>query len=898
MKEKITILGSCVSRDILNFDNDLNGERYYARTTFQSLVGEKYSIDINNIELKSDFQKMCIKKDFESEFLTLKFDENEYIILDFIDERFDIVKLKDKVIGTASNEYKNSNLNQLIYDAIIDKNRFEDWCNSCDKVLDYFKEKNIINKVILHECFYKNKYLSNEGRIEFFRSRMNEIQRQNKELDKKYRYIKEKYKEINIISDKENIFYANENHRWGLEPYHYIDEYYIDLAQQLKQIITKKRKKSPDILSVVRTVQGFTKNKDVDNKYENLEYKRGFIISNRKLKCTSHYRIEKVDNLNFGYDKNMNFILKKLKKSYVAILGNPLSYTLETSDFELIAELLLRKLSISEGLFLEELDYLSGRYVVLWSINGTVKLTCDATGTMSVFYGKDIISSHCGLIKENSDDVVLNDERKKWFRNYNAEYFPEIYTEYNDVYRLTPNSYLMINDFSVKRFWPRKEKENISLEELICEIEKMVDKELLILSKKEVIVLFELKYSQFALLSLVKQKIDNINLYTYLYNEHDRKQIKDIIYNMNLKHTFIENKEVEKEGIQEFKKVLMKNTLSYNKGLLIKYWIDNWSGKSIVNLNSSILELCDSCDKEIYKFKNEIIYEDMATWYSELLTSDREISNIFQNGVDDIQINNIFNYNIFDILYIENIIGGRNSQVLREEDMAFETYSLLNSRKAIELILSVPSNVRKEGIILKQIINKKWPILNFWKINSNETLLDYYDKQFDEIGIKVDCVKFTAGNINNNEDVPYIAIKQPRRFKFYIDKSAPKKGDYVDAILCINNIDNNKCMVYIRSPYENRKLTGRLYYQVFINKIMYLEEDITMWKETNVVTLENIPIGNFELKVRIISNMNCENYKWGKAAVVLVERVVLRKDSDKDIKISSSSKFSRNQNYR
>lgn len=238
MKENIfTILGSCVTRDIFNFSDEMKVRKYYPRTSLQSLMGEKFTVNYEDIELESDYQKLCIKMDFESEFLKESFIHNEYIILDFIDERFNVLKLDSKIIGTASNEYKNSKLGDKIYGINMVKNEYEDWCKSFDKLLKHFESKNIIANVILHECYYKKNYISKDEKITLFSDRIKFIEQENHKLSQKYKYVKSKIKNIKIIGDKNNIFYANEKHRWGLAPYHYEDQYYINMSQQLKEIL-------------------------------------------------------------------------------------------------------------------------------------------------------------------------------------------------------------------------------------------------------------------------------------------------------------------------------------------------------------------------------------------------------------------------------------------------------------------------------------------------------------------------------------------------------------------------------------------------------------------------------------------------------------------------------------
>ena len=104
---KIGILGSCISRDIfreMKLDHLVN--EYRARTSIHSIT-QSESADISRINFpESNFQSNMVKHDFEKTELNL--DNCDYLILDLIDERFELITNFGSVV-TLSNELKGSN---------------------------------------------------------------------------------------------------------------------------------------------------------------------------------------------------------------------------------------------------------------------------------------------------------------------------------------------------------------------------------------------------------------------------------------------------------------------------------------------------------------------------------------------------------------------------------------------------------------------------------------------------------------------------------------------------------------------------------------------------------------------------------------------------------------------
>src|SRR5690554_1693234 len=91
----VFIYGSCVSRDIFNLDKVgyFNIVDYYARHSIGSMASKPYRTDCSLAEISSDFRRRMDLRDFDKSVLQSEyaFANSDIILMDLIDERFDLV---------------------------------------------------------------------------------------------------------------------------------------------------------------------------------------------------------------------------------------------------------------------------------------------------------------------------------------------------------------------------------------------------------------------------------------------------------------------------------------------------------------------------------------------------------------------------------------------------------------------------------------------------------------------------------------------------------------------------------------------------------------------------------------------------------------------------------------
>lgn len=237
----INIIGSCVTRDVFEcVKNNFKLKNYFARTSFISLMSPPLNVTETQLSLNSNFQKQSVLADLNKNIwdkLSIASSE-DYIIIDLIDERFNLYQINDTYF-TRSNELVSSGFLESLSE-VNELNRLSDevttlWYektkNFFDKLLTIYTE----DKVIIHKTKWQTQYLDKFRNIKTFQE-LKGINNKNIMLEKYYAFIQAAYPSILFIDMTQDEYLSDENHTWGLAPYHFEKKYYLDFISRLKEI--------------------------------------------------------------------------------------------------------------------------------------------------------------------------------------------------------------------------------------------------------------------------------------------------------------------------------------------------------------------------------------------------------------------------------------------------------------------------------------------------------------------------------------------------------------------------------------------------------------------------------------------------------------------------------------
>ncbi len=225
--KRVAIIGSCVTRDIIQLikPSELS---CFARTSFISLVEAPVAIESDLVDIEGAFEKRMVLSDFDKRaILELKEFKPDALIIDFIDERFGIVQIKDSKVTNSSLLVKSGALEGFEHYGIIARNHaHEMWYAACDKMVEVFKSLNC--KVVLHKAWWATKYLDHDvEKICNFDGLDLRLANQNNDyLSRYYNYIESKLDGLVVIEAPEELVFSDFAHKWGRDFFHYSEKYY------------------------------------------------------------------------------------------------------------------------------------------------------------------------------------------------------------------------------------------------------------------------------------------------------------------------------------------------------------------------------------------------------------------------------------------------------------------------------------------------------------------------------------------------------------------------------------------------------------------------------------------------------------------------------------------------
>lgn len=172
----------------------------------------------------NDFKKITLKQ--------LDLYEYNALLLDLIDERFHLGVVNNSIV-TRSNEFISSKISPERIISTFSDEFFELWARGITLFLKNLTDK----KVILPKVYWASQAIGKNS-PSFDSEQLQQIVAHNNKLMKMYRYLEaQNFVNLKIIDIDKSLLIANADHQWGLSPFHYIDEYYLFMQKQLKELV-------------------------------------------------------------------------------------------------------------------------------------------------------------------------------------------------------------------------------------------------------------------------------------------------------------------------------------------------------------------------------------------------------------------------------------------------------------------------------------------------------------------------------------------------------------------------------------------------------------------------------------------------------------------------------------
>jgi hypothetical protein len=234
------LFGGCATRDIFDFcdTGNLKVEEYFARSGFASMCSDKVNIDIDLHKIESSFEKKCVARDLDKSFLeVVKNNRFDYLFFDFFSTRFDVA-VNDKKIITLSDELIKTDYDfSSNYFRIVHNNTeeyFNYWKCGFERIMDLCQTTSIDHKLVLNKLYLADSTEDGRQFPDFFDKVY--INNFNQLLSKFYDYYEQNVRSGFVFNYDPKLFVGSTKHKWGLNPFHFIDDFYIEALSKLKSL--------------------------------------------------------------------------------------------------------------------------------------------------------------------------------------------------------------------------------------------------------------------------------------------------------------------------------------------------------------------------------------------------------------------------------------------------------------------------------------------------------------------------------------------------------------------------------------------------------------------------------------------------------------------------------------
>lgn len=237
LQSRVAILGSCVTRDAFEFaDASWVIQKYMARSALASFCGRKTAVELPPYtKIDSTFQRRMVIEDVEKRGRRwLAEGDFDWLIHDPIDERFPLANFTDAGVVTVSQEFTKlqtppSSYSLTNFPSDEHWQRWQAGWASFVKLLDGY---GIRERLIIHRAQWVERVQGSDVPT----TDSGVITCANQWLDRAYARMGEDIPTERFVSVSERHQVSDPNHRWGISPVHYVEDYYREFLQNLAKV--------------------------------------------------------------------------------------------------------------------------------------------------------------------------------------------------------------------------------------------------------------------------------------------------------------------------------------------------------------------------------------------------------------------------------------------------------------------------------------------------------------------------------------------------------------------------------------------------------------------------------------------------------------------------------------
>ena len=584
----------------------------------------------------------------------------------------------------------------------------------------------------------------------------------------------------------------------------------------------------------------------MDNSRRSKPFVGGFLLSKARMRSVAHYSESKLPNgAWFYHDDEVAESSSQNGASFVLIRGH---WTLAVEDIaqNSVAEYLLDAALRSRAEFEELLELMAGRYVILLCTDGDFLIYNDMVGARTVYYTEqgDKVASHVHLLAE-----VVGAERVEGAPGMRKLRWVADFTPYQGVYTLLPNHSLSLWEMGTDRFFPRRPNPfgAWSRSARYCEIERiwgLIQRSYFQRFPKVAMSLSGGIDSRLVL-AMAKPYWTQLNTYTYGENStgvdpsisdrdhlsftkrtmlEDDRIVRQILSSINVKHhTFIDISERGHLGAS-LEGLIAQNGYGAHGRNLVASYRDVFPGDDWLNVRGNTVELAR---KEYGDTTFSSLVKMCGQGYPKPVQQ-----RLRQLGFDK----DLHGYSRLMLAHWELKDGKWLGEIHNELDAAFDTWIPAGVRRIRDLIASFPEFEREKGIIIRDLIDRNAPELNWPPVNSVDNLYqEWRSMKWRESTSLPERVQVTRPG-----EKPKIL---PASYTLQIPSRFVGKNARLRARLCTAPGPGSLAFV-VTKDYSNSKARGYFRWAVEVNDRVIAEGDGAGPERELHFTVENLTEGD------------------------------------------------------
>lgn len=575
-----------------------------------------------------------------------------------------------------------------------------------------------------------------------------------------------------------------------------------------------------------------------------------------------------------------------------------------TADLQSIAGILQSALAEGQEGFLDSLDYLGGRYMIIVQAGGLYRVFNDAHGTRTVYYdvARQAFSSHVHLLASFSGAMRRGPEEMTQDRSWAALPLSFAWddTPYSNIQALLPNHVLELESSRARRYFPRvgNRYAELSFEERVSEIDRLWNAQIGALAQvaDRFIISLSGGLDSRAVLAVTRNFKDKVHAFTYFTNSGtnrwaeammmDRDISRQVLDIAGIKHVPIVHGEGAKMTGAD-NAVADKNSLVEHGRWLVARYVEHFGNKAGLHLRGNTQETIRSYfgstkHRDPVDLVKSLMMSRLKTLelgVSAMSDYDAKLDDTLQRfGYTD----KLCDYVASDFFYWEVRMGRWLAEIYNETDAAFDSISPMNMRAIVELGLAGPEDERRSGVTFTELIDRNWPELNFPGINNRNNLYKQNTilrKSLTEAKSKAAAVPLWIGNAVGNNDHPLSSgplsmdsdnhtVDCPRG-EIQIPAEELAVSAFARRVMTWSDEKSGVLTFSLRSNYVNSRGTDYMRFEVEVNGETLVAHKIGFDSDTSYWAVYGLRPGDrVSLGVRSLRTVTTES--WSRASRCLI----------------------------